>query len=51
MENENLDKKVLVTGASGGIAIKSTTTLKADAPEVYLALTGDQVAITNIKIK
>ena len=43
--------KITVITENGGIAIKSTTTLKADAPEVYLALTGDQVAITNIKIK
>ena len=33
-----------------GIAIRSTTTIKADVPEILIALTGDQVALTNIKI-
>ena len=42
--------KITTVTENGGIAIKSITTLKADAPEIYVALTGDQVAITNIKI-
>ena len=42
--------KITTVTENGGIAIKSITTLKADAPEVYVALTGDQVAITNIRI-
>ena len=33
-----------------GIAIRSTTTIKSDVPEILIALTGDQVALTNVKI-
>ncbi len=33
---------------NSGIAIKSITTIKDDAPEIYVSLTGDQVALTNI---
>ena len=33
-----------------GIAIHSVTTILDDAKDVYVALTGDQCAITNIHI-
>ena len=33
-----------------GIAINSTTTIKSDVDRIYAALTGDQCAITNIRI-
>lgn len=42
--------EVVVTTENGGIAIKSTTIIKEKVPEVYAALTGDQCAITNIRI-
>ena len=42
--------KITVFTENSGIAIKSITTIKADAPEIYVSLTGDQVAITNIHI-
>ncbi len=40
--------KITTFTENSGIAIKSITTIKADAPEIYVSLTGDQVAITNI---
>ncbi len=42
--------KVTVTSSNAGIHLTFTSVAKHDPPEVYLALTGDQVAITNIKI-
>ena len=42
--------KITSITENGGIAIKSVTTIKGETPEVYFTLTGDQVAITNIKI-
>ena len=35
---------------NAGISVKSTTGVKVDVPEIYVALTGDQVALTNIRI-
>lgn len=40
METENL-----------GISIYSTTTIKDGTDSIYVALTGDQCALTNIRIK
>ena len=34
-----------------GIAIHSVTTIHDDVKNVYVALTGDQCALTNIRIK
>ena len=34
-----------------GIAIDSTTTILDDVSEIYVALTGDQCALTNIRIE
>ena len=42
--------EIFAAPGNGGMAIKSVTTLKSDAPEIYVALTGDEVAITNIRI-
>ena len=42
--------KIITITENGGIIIRTITTIKTDTPEVYAALTGDQVAITNIKI-
>ncbi len=44
-------KKITVVTENGGIAIRSVTTIKVETPEIYVALTGDQCAITNIRIK
>ena len=41
---------VTVTTENQGIAIKSVTTILAKTGEIYAALTGDQCAITNIRI-
>ncbi|MBO4532770.1 MAG: HD domain-containing protein [Treponema sp.] len=42
---------ITVTTENGGISIKNTTTLDQDIKDVYVALTGDQCALTNIRIK
>ena len=43
--------KIILTTENGGIAIRSITTIKEMPPEIYVAITGDQCAITNIRIK
>ena len=43
--------KVAVLTQNGGISIKSVTTISDEAQDVYVALTGDQCALTNIRIK
>ncbi|MBR4006030.1 MAG: HD-GYP domain-containing protein [Treponema sp.] len=40
--------EITVSTENGGIAIKSTTIIKIDVPDVYACLTGDQCVITNI---
>ena len=42
---------VTVTTENGGISIKNISTITEDIKEVYVALTGDQCALTNICIK
>ena len=44
-------KQITVFTENSGIAIKCVTTIKGDYPTVYMALTGDQCAITGIKIE
>lgn len=44
-------KRIIVFTENAGIAIKSISVLKEDYSEVYVALTGDQCVLTNIKIK
>ncbi|MBR1638366.1 MAG: HD domain-containing protein [Treponema sp.] len=44
-------KQIIVVTENAGISIKCIVTVKADIPQVYAALTGDQCAITNIRIK
>ena len=41
---------ITVTTENGGISIKNITTIAEDVKDVYVALTGDQCALTNIKI-
>ena len=40
-----------VTTENGGISIKNITNLSEDSKNLYVALTGDQCALTNIRIK
>ncbi|MCR5033593.1 MAG: HD domain-containing protein [Lachnospiraceae bacterium] len=42
--------KVTVTTENAGISIKNTTTLTSQPKEVYVALTGDRCALTDIRI-
>lgn len=42
---------ITVTTENGGISIKNITTIGEEQKDVYVALTGDQCAITNIRIK
>ncbi len=45
------NNRITVTTQNLGVVVKSVTTL-SDVPEnIYVALTGDQVALTNICIK
>ena len=41
-------KVITVFTENGGILVKSTTTIRTDDDKVYVALTGDQCALTNI---
>ena len=43
-------RRITVVTENAGIAIKSISELKDDFPEIYVALTGDQCVLTNIKI-
>ena len=45
------DNKITTTTSNLGIDIRNTTTILDPAGEVYVALTGDQCAITNIRIE
>ena len=47
---EKKDKTIIVTGELGGVVTRSTTTINDDVSAVYAALTGDQCALTNIRI-
>ncbi len=42
--------RIIVNADNGGIAITTTSDMNREAENVYLALTGDQVAITDIHI-
>lgn len=42
---------IIVTGELGGVITRSTTTIHDDVNIVYAALTGDQCALTNIRIQ
>ena len=43
--------KIEVSTENCGISIISRITIEDEYPEIYMSLTGDQVAITNIKVK
>ena len=42
--------KIIAFTENAGISVKSTTEVKVDVDEIYVALSGDQVALTNIRI-
>ncbi len=42
--------RIIASTENAGITIKSTTDVKIDVPEIYVSLTGDQVALTNIRV-
>ena len=42
--------KIIAFTENDGIIVKSTTEVKVEVDEIYAALTGDQVALTNIRI-
>ena len=44
-------KKITVTTENGGILLKSTTTIRTDDDKVFVALMGDQCALTKIYFK
>ncbi len=48
---EKRDDKVIVTTDNMGILIRNTTTILDGTEDLYIALTGDQGAITNIRIE
>ncbi len=41
--------KITLTTENGGIAIRNVTNIPDNPGEIYVALTGDQVALTNIR--
>ena len=43
--------KIHTTTTNGGISVHATTVMSAEIDPIYVALTGDQCAITNIKIR
>ena len=48
---ERKDNKIIVTLANLGILIRNTTTILDGTEDLYISLTGDQCAITNIRIE
>ncbi|MBR2529823.1 MAG: HD domain-containing protein [Lachnospiraceae bacterium] len=47
---EKKGNKVLQKTVNCGISIENTTTFSGEVPELYIALTGDEVALTDIRI-
>lgn len=43
------DNKIVTITENNGISIRNTTTVKMDTDEIYVCLSGDQVALTNIR--
>ena len=43
--------KIITTTQNQGISLRNVTTILVEPPELYVSLTGDQCAITNIRIK
>ncbi len=51
VEIEREGNRITMRTENLGIAVSSVTTLRASVKDVYVALTGDQVAITNIRVR
>ncbi len=49
LERDN--RKIVFMTSNGGISIKNTTVINTDVKDIYVALTGDQCALTNIRIE
>ena len=49
-DKDEILKRISFAKENGGIYIKSTTTINIDVPDVYVALSGDQVALTDIHV-
>lgn len=47
---ERKNNTVVINGEDGGIHMMNITTITEDIPKLYFAFTGDQVALTTIKI-
>ncbi len=48
---ERHDNEIIVRTENAGISLKNTVTINDGSEQIYVALTGDQCAITNIRIK
>lgn len=48
---EKKENQIFLTAKDGGIKMENITTLSEDIPKLYCSLTGDQVAITAIRVK
>ena len=49
LERDN--RKIVFMTSNGGISIRNTTVINTDVKDIYVALTGDQCALTNIRIE
>ncbi len=47
---ERIENKIIIETETLGVAIRSVTTINEYKNDVYIALTGDQCAITNIRV-
>ena len=43
--------RIIASTENAGISVKSTNDVKIDVTEIYVSLTGDQVALTNIRVR
>ena len=48
---ERHDNEIIVRTENAGISLKNTVTINDGSEQIYVALTGDQCAITNIRIR
>ncbi len=45
------DNRIILKTTNLGIELENTTTIKDDPGKIYVALTGDQIALTDIRVK
>ena len=48
---ERNDRKIVTRTINNGISIKNISTINTDVKTIYVSLTGDQCALTNIRIE